>query len=338
MGDEGDGVGLPFELIRAVQHGDLYRLERWFAEGDRDPNAGNNSGQTLLVGACISFGHDSSLEPLRVVGQDLQIIPFGPGHAHGPGGLEGQLEVIRLLIAKGADVNRSEPSEPWTHHPDAPDDYYAGVCHGPALLLAVSNWRCPDAVKLLLDAGAQVNACSRDGTTPLMMAADGLSDKLLDMLRLLLSIGASLDARNDKGDDAEAHARRCASRLRSYGQGHGVTAARADAAADFLATVRAAGGWRAYIRAPRARLLAHRSLCENGRAIAPEGTILERLFAPKPPPVHAQDTPAVKRAARNARTALPKEIFWHVLKFWRCDRDLPQAMTPLPKREPGDRI
>ncbi|KAH8046559.1 hypothetical protein JL722_13619 [Aureococcus anophagefferens] len=91
--------------------------------------------------------------------------------------------------------------------------------------------------------------------------------------------------------------------------------------ADFLAAVSARGGWREYLREPRINLLLLRLLCQDGRATAPAGTVLERLFAPPPPEPEPASFLAAPAAARVARTTLPKEMFWHVASFWRGDRD-----------------
>ena len=83
--------------------------------------------------------------------------------------------------------------------------------------------------------------------------------------------------------------------------------------------VRAAGGWDAFVRVPRKRVLALRVLCEQGRA-STDDALLRRLF-PAAPPAAA----GVKRARADYLAAkggrLPRGIFWLVLEFWRCDRD-----------------
>ena len=118
------------------------------------------------------------------------------------------------------------------------------------------------------------------------------------MCKLLLSRGASLDARNDYGEDPEASARRYGGR---------------PAVVDVLAAVRAAGGWPAYARAPRVQLLMLRILSEQGRAVAPPG-LLARLFP------HETERRASLRSARNT-ASIPKEVFCHIVQFWRSDRD-----------------
>ena len=97
------------------------------------------------------------------------------------------------------------------------------------------------------------------------------------------------------------------------------------ATANFLEDVKAAGGWKAYLRAPRVQLVRLRSLCDRGRAAPPsvasklsqlrtlsaaEVAVFARLFgAPTP------------RTPRASSGRLPNEIFWHILAFWRTDRD-----------------
>ena len=258
---------LPSNVFEDARYGDVESIERWCAEGDRDVNDTTKShdkspglcGLTLLHAAVIGTkSHDQS---------------------------PGQCEMIRFLLAKGADVNKvTENALGMTplYHAAFKAQYNASL--------------------LLLNAGAHVDVRAHSGFTALMAATN---HGHCDLIRTLLRRGASLDARDTRDRNAEDIARENE---------------KAEAAA-LLAEIRTAGGWRAYVRAPRARLVAHRSLCEKGRAIAPEGTILERLFAPKPPPATTRRTRKVSRVANLAQTMLPKEVFWHVLQFWRCDRD-----------------
>ena len=124
------------------------------------------------------------------------------------------------------------------------------------------------------------------------------------MIRLLLSRGAALDARDIDGYNAEALARL------NRPQG-----------AALLAAVRVAGGWGKYVLVPRKRVLAHRVLCEQGRA-STDDALLRRLFPAAPPPAEGVTrTRADYRAQKGGR--LPRGIFWHIFEYWRCDRDAP---------------
>jgi ankyrin repeat protein len=99
--------------------------------------------------------------------------------------IKGQLDVVKALIAKDADVNKTG----W-----APL-HYAVSASGPAQL---------DIVRALLDASAYIDAESPNKTTPLMMAARYGSE---DAVKLLFDEGADPTARNDKGLTAGDFAR-----------------------------------------------------------------------------------------------------------------------------------
>ena len=71
--------------------------------------------------------------------------------------------------------------------------------------------------------------------------------------------------------------------------------------ADFLAEVRAAGGWGKYVDAPRRELLAFRRELPTLHRRGPSRSsahIHERLFL-----------------------EIPEDVFMHVLSFWRTPRD-----------------
>ena len=192
---------------------------------------------------------------------------------------EGWLSALKWLIASGADVHLGAPYYEWAPlHAAAVEDHH-------------------EAVLLLLDAGGRINAPGGRGEGITILhycATNGLSR----MSKLLMSRGASLDALTESGQDPEARARHFASMQAADFQGGSVTA-------NLLAEVRAAGGWRPYVDAPRAELLALRrelpSLRERGRASPSSSVPLhETLFL---------------------RADVPDDVFSHVLAFWRTPRD-----------------
>ena len=181
-----------------------------------------------------------------------------------------------------------------------------------ALHGAAINGSIPVAA-VLLDAGARVDACDARQRTALHFAA-AYGNKA--MVRFLLDRGHPLDTPDHAGANAEDVARVSAAAVSN-----------AEEAANFLAEVRAAGGWRKYTLAPRVRLLAlHKALPALQKARratvasvpgarghlrvrrAPQGTRLEgplvlaqrpRPSVPGPsPPTHALGQPARRTSAR----------------------------------------
>ena len=185
--------------------------------------------------------------------------------------INGRCRVLRLLLDHGAAVGGA-------------DDRY-----GETALHVAAACGHRDAAALLLDRGARVDARARNGSTPLHKAA---FDGGTDVLRLLLSRGADLGARDSYGD-AETNARDF----------------KIAAPAKLLADVRVAGGWTAYARAPRLRVLALRVLAEQGRARTSD-PLLARLFpagAPRGISTDARYGPT--RAFRNECSgALPPGV------------------------------
>jgi len=91
--------------------------------------------------------------------------------------LQGNLDIVRLLVEKGAEVNRPG----WTPL------HYAAVSGN------------VDLLRYLLDQNAYIDAQSPNRKTPLMMAA---RHDRLDAVRMLLEAGADPTPRNDTGRDA----------------------------------------------------------------------------------------------------------------------------------------
>ena len=151
----------------------------------------------------------------------------------------------------------------------------------------------PDEAIVLINRGADVNG--RDGNGNQLLHYAGRSNQFA-LAKVLVRRGADLSAKGRLGEDAEE--------LNTQ-FGH-------TEVADFLRDVKAAGGWKPYARAPRIELVRLRSLCARGRATPPPEPILERLFG--------APAPTKSKAARVARP-LPKEVFWHVLSYWRTSRD-----------------
>jgi ankyrin repeat protein len=83
----------------------------------------------------------------------------------------GSVDAVRALLAKGADAKAKNSFD------------------ATALMWGVAN---PEKVRLLVDAGADVNARSKQGMTPLLIAANNAGSA--EIVRFLLSKGAKVDS------------------------------------------------------------------------------------------------------------------------------------------------
>ena len=176
--------------------------------------------------------------------------------------------MTKLLLSAGATVDLK-----------AGDDCTALM----AAVLCSSGARAgAELARLLVEHGADVNLReSILDETALMRAAEHAPPCVV---ATLLRAGASLDARNRKGRNAEESAVR-RGRSTKY----------------LLADVRLAGGWARFIRQPIVALNVLRVLCQRGRAAAPRtraSRVLAKLFDER----------------------LPRELFVQVLLFWRSAR------------------
>ena len=214
---------------------------------------------------------------------DLDRLQKHPYENYTPLGLaarRGWCSAIDWLVKKGADVNKGDPI-----HMTTP------------LHLAVARNRLA-ATRRLLDAGADVNPLHQLQKTPLNFAAD-LGD--FQMCKLLLSRGADSGICDMSGRQPEETARRRvqAARDGQFKRSHWKNETKvAEQVHALLVAVREAGGWQAYLDAPRRELLAFRRQLPGLRRRANAPTVLERLFL-----------------------EVPEDVFTHTLRFWRTDRD-----------------
>lgn len=185
--------------------------------------------------------------------------------------------------------------------------------HGMTPLHFAARFGCPAAAALLLERGARVDQREGHDGTPLLLAVC-FEDR--DMIRLLLHRGADPEARDACGRNALAFADGCNKHK----------------AAALLSEIYAAGGWRPYVRDPRQRLLSLRVLCELGRAETND-ELLVRLFParPKKRDGERRTRDSKKCVASVARTELPRGIFMHIFGYWRSSRDYDPSA---PRREP----
>ena len=246
---------LPPEVVDAAKYGNVTAVREWLESGG-DANDTDGDGGTLL---------------LRVVGAPRVI-----SDAH--------LDMARLLLSHGVDINKSEK-----------DSYTPLHC---CAIYPEQSSRRP-LIQLLLDAGANVNARNCDGETPLAIAlflsvwrSPDYARASLDMITRLLRAGAGLDAiqRDKSAEDMlcdEGHRYRGTSHYRALEA--------------LISDVRAAGStWKGYVRALPKELLRLRSLVARGRAREKKS-----LRARTP-----------REIALLFAPSFPNELFWKVMTYW----------------------
>ncbi|MFM0692658.1 hypothetical protein C8K18_105282 [Paraburkholderia sp. GV068] len=167
-------VAAPIDsLIKSVKFDDVDGVKKLLAKG-MDPNSVDNQGMPLLVLAAREKSDKVGAALLANPKTNVEIEDKAGENAMMMAALNGDLEFVKQLIAKDAEVNKKG----W-----APLHYAAANGHD-------------DIVKLLLDHSAYVDAGSPNGTTPLMMAARGGH---VSTVKLLLDNGADLTVKNQVG-------------------------------------------------------------------------------------------------------------------------------------------
>ncbi len=183
------------------------------------------------------------------------------------------VEFARYLISQGVRVNAPSLSTRKT-----------------ALHYACDNTSA-ELVSVLVKNGAAVNQLSRHGYTPLF-SIDLFCESTLDIVTILLRAGASLD-----------------SSTRSFEEHlHGVGGPYAGDVRTLVASVRAAGSWKAHCRLAHKQVLRLRSLVARGRVKLPSRT---RRRSPRGR--DARQKRALEFIARQGDNG----IVWNILSFWR---------------------
>jgi cytohesin len=211
-----DGVG-PLGLAAANNNPEIARL---LLEKGANPNVARSTGETPLMTACrvgsaeivrMLLDRGANVNPHEAK-FDQTALMWATGHP----------EVVRLLLDKGADVHAVTKAWEITATNYTPITFTLGVTGIPwnndgeykmraggqsALLFAVQKDDVA-SVKMLLDAGMDVNQASADGTTPLLAslynwrAKDGRRPEFapdLKLANLLLDRGAKVNVADQAG-------------------------------------------------------------------------------------------------------------------------------------------
>ena len=168
---------------------------------------------------------------------------------------------------------------------EIPDSVYMPLHNGeigPLRMLAATRPGRIDVVRQLLRCGADINATCRVGS---VIPRDSTA---ADFATLYLGHHVNL---NDESRTQQ------------------------QAIAALLREIQRAGSFKKWGNAPKLQLLVLRKLVERGRATAPRGGVLERLFP-----------------APRAAPGPPDVLFWKILAFWRTSRDDDDYVPPRPER------
>lgn len=231
-------------LMYAAGHGQLETVKLLLSRGANPKLCKDESGPCVTVLWMVNintrianFTGDRQKEMLTMLidaGADPRSVAVGFGTptpliaaAQNWGGRDdGNIEAVKVLIARGAGQNvnvkdneqrtalyyavkggkREMVADILTAKPDLSFRY--PVSNGNILYFA-TQVAPPDIVKLLVDAGADVNATDKDGTTPLMSAA---SRRDVDSVKYLLEHGADFRTKMPAGLTALGIAKRVNSR------------------------------------------------------------------------------------------------------------------------------
>jgi uncharacterized protein len=163
-------------MIKAVKFDDVDGVKKMLAKG-MDPNMTDNQGMPLIVIAAREKSEKVVNALIANPKTNIEITDKAGENAMMMASLNGDIEIVKALITKDAEVNKKG----W-----APLHY------------AAANGN-DEIVKLLLDHSAYVDAGSPNGTTPLMMAARGGH---ISTVKILLDNGADLNVKNQIGLNA----------------------------------------------------------------------------------------------------------------------------------------
>ncbi len=269
--DSEEEAGLPGEIGEAASRGDFERVKAWLAGGSASDPRSINAGDSTSW----------TLLHWTMIGDQT------PGH----------LEFARYLISQGVRVDAKTYQGSTALH---------FACEGAGETTAAM-------VSILVAAGAAVNMANSQffGTTPLFSIVE-LSASTIDVVTVLLRAGASLDFKHRIGEDQpvprsfEAHLDGLEDGLEDGlddDQLEHVGAIRT-----LVASVRAAGSWKAHCRLAHKEVLRLRSLVARGRVKLPSRT---RRRSPR-----GRDA-RQKRALEFVVRQGDNGIVWNILSFWR---------------------
>jgi ankyrin repeat protein len=196
-------------LINAVRAGDLAKISSELA-GGADVNERDRTGQRTALHWAAKGGNRAAMEKLFEAKADPNV-KDRQGRSPLWGAVETDLETVKLLLDKGADVNARDQinSSPllWAAGFGKPEtvgflitkgaDVKATDDNGWTPLIWAAGLGQPQTVELLVKAGADLKAADKQtGDTPLLR---GARTGKVESLKILIDAGADISAKNKLG-------------------------------------------------------------------------------------------------------------------------------------------
>ena len=190
----------PLLLAAASDHSAA--IVRFLLARGADAKAVDRMKNTALLVASFNAGDLETLRILTGAGADVNAGDFAGNTALMNAASNGNVEGVKLLLAKGANVNAVSSREILEKVKNG-----SIALGGFTPLLLATAYGPPEVVKALLDAGAQVNVKDIRGMTPLMLAV-ATDRQNIEIVRMLLAKGADVKAKSDAGETAYDWARK----------------------------------------------------------------------------------------------------------------------------------
>ena len=176
-------------LAEAVKVGDT-KMVRMLLDAGSGPEGANPDGQTALMLA-VRRGDVALVRMLADAGANVNAAENVQDQTPlmwAVSASQNAEEIVKILIAKGADVNATARYTDWpsqiTSEPRAQYHPYGGL----TALLYAARGGCYGCIAALVDGGADVNLPTPEGVTPLMIALD---NDHTNVAKLLLGRGAN---------------------------------------------------------------------------------------------------------------------------------------------------
>ena len=200
------------DLVNAVRAGDLAKISALIASG-ADVNERDRAGQRTAMHWAAKGANRPALEALVAAKADPNI-KDRQGRTPMWGAVETDLETVKFLVEKGADVNARDQinSTPllWAAGFGKPEtvafllskgaDVKATDDNGWTPLIWAAGLGQPQTVELLVKSGADLKAADKQtGDTPLLR---GARTGKPESLKLLVAAGADVKAKNKAGQTA----------------------------------------------------------------------------------------------------------------------------------------